>query len=154
MRILSVTGTETASTVARRMAAAARSSRISAEPACWPTATFLTGQPKLMSIRSAPCPTAIRAASAMAAGSQPASWTALGPSSLTSAMRKVAAFSRTIAQDAIISETTRPAPRLRASLRKGRSVTPDIGARMTGEESVRAPILIGCTVGLPSICAK
>ena len=79
MRIFSVTGTGTARTVASRIAAAAVSSRISAEPACCPSATFFTGQPKLMSIRSAPRSTASRAASAIAAGSQPASCTALMP---------------------------------------------------------------------------
>ncbi len=68
MRIFSVTGTATARTVAARIAAAAASSRISAEPACWPSATFFTGQPKLMSIRSAPRSTASRAASAIASG--------------------------------------------------------------------------------------
>ena len=44
----------TARTVASRMRAAAASSRISALPALWPTATFFTGQPKLMSTMSAP----------------------------------------------------------------------------------------------------
>ena len=32
----------------------------------------------------------------------------------------------------VISETTNPAPKRRHSVRKGRSVTPAIGARMTG----------------------
>ena len=52
-----------------------RSRRASArcQTAC-PTATFFTGQPKLISMISAPRSTAIRAASAIAAGSQPASW--------------------------------------------------------------------------------
>ena len=155
MRILSVTGTSTARAVDCRMAAAAQAARHSAAPAGRPLAPFMAGPPQMMSIRSAPRPTAILAASAIAAGSQPASWTAFGPSALTWAMRKVAAFSRTIAQDAIISDTTSPAPRLRASLRNGRSVTPDIGARMTGQSSVREPLAIGFRVGgLPSRCGK
>jgi hypothetical protein len=49
VRILSVTGSFTAFTVASRMRAAWTSSRISAEPA-WPFTTFFTGQPKLMSM--------------------------------------------------------------------------------------------------------
>ncbi len=50
-------------------------------------------------------------------------------------MRSVLRFSRTIAQEAIISETTMPAPNSRASRRNGRSVTPDIGASTTGRAS-------------------
>ena len=50
----------------------------------------------------------------------------------TSAIRNVTRFSRTIAQDAIISDTTSPVPSRLAMRRNGRSVTPDMGARMTG----------------------
>ena len=139
MRIFSVTGTGTARTVAARIAAAATSSRISADPACWPSATFFTGQPKLMSIRSAPRSTASRAASAIASGSQPASCSALTPPHPSiSAIASVLRFSRTIAQEAIISETTMPPPSRFATRRNGRSVTPDIGARITGV-SMRTP---------------
>ena len=42
-------------------------------------------------------------------------------------------------QDAIISETTSPAPCCLARRRNGRSVTPDMGARMTGRSS-RTPV--------------
>ncbi len=112
------------------MRAARASSRIRALPACWPTATFFTGQPKLMSTTAAPRSTASRAASAITAGSQPASCTAEGaPKPSTSAIFSVCRFSRTIAWLAIISLTTMPAPRRRARRRKGRSETPDIGAR-------------------------
>ena len=139
MRIFSVTGTLTARTVASRIAAAAASSRINADPACWPSATFFTGQPKLMSIMSAPRSTASRAASAMAVGSQPASCRALiPPQPSTSAIAMVLRFSRIIAQEAIISDTTMPPPSCLASRRNGRSVTPDIGARITGV-SIRTP---------------
>ncbi len=51
-------------------------------------------------------------------------------------MRSVLRFSRTMAQLAIISETTMPAPNLLARRRNGRSVTPDIGARITGTGKV------------------
>ena len=89
MRIFIVTGTLTARATFSRMRPAVISSRISAEPAICPTATFFTGQPKLMSIRSAPRSADIFAASAIASGSQPASWMEEGePSSV--AMRSVA----------------------------------------------------------------
>ena len=133
MRIFSVTGTATALTVASRMRAAATSSRISAEPADWPTATFFTGQPKLMSTTAAPRSTTRRAASAIVPGSQPASCTEAGPPKpSTSAIFSVWRLVRTIAWEAIISLTTIGVPRARASRRNGRSVTPDIGARITG----------------------
>ena len=48
-------------------------------------------------------------------------------------------LSREEAQEAIISETTMPAPNCLAVLRNGRSVTPDMGARMTGV-SIRTPL--------------
>jgi hypothetical protein len=41
---------------------------------------------------------------------------------------------------AIISETTSPAPKRLARRRKGKSVTPDMGARITGLSSVIGPI--------------
>jgi hypothetical protein len=53
MRILTVTGTETALTVASISFVASGTSRISALPAYWPT-TLRTGQPKLMSMIAAP----------------------------------------------------------------------------------------------------
>ncbi len=158
MRIFSVTGTGTARTVASRILAAAISSRISALPAIWPIATFFTGQPKLMSTMAAPWSTAMRAASAIAAGSQPASWIEVGwPVSATSvcAMRKVTRFSRTMAQLAIISDTTSPVPSARDSRRNGRSVTPDIGARITGVAITVPPKSIGArSTGASSIGAR
>ena len=100
----------------------------------------------------------MRAASAMAAGSHPASWMALGPAPSTLAMRSVAWFSRTIAHDAIISETTMPVPSRFASRRNGRSVTPDMGASTTGVSRVTArgpvPSVIEGREGLPSIWAE
>ena len=92
----------------------------------------------------------MRAASAIAAGSQPASWMADGlPSS--AAMRIVLRFSRMMAQEAIISETTRPWRCSRAhmsctSRRNGRSVTPDMGARTTGVSRRIGPIAMGASM--------
>jgi hypothetical protein len=56
-------------------------------------------------------------------------------------MRIVFRFSRTIAQDAIISETTKGAPSDFAKARNGKSVTPDNGAKITGagKTTARAP---------------
>src|SRR5271166_6571556 len=54
-------------------------------------------------------------------------------------MRKVVRFSRIIAQDAIISETTMPAPCSFARRRNGKSVTPDIGATITGVSILTPP---------------
>ncbi len=47
-----------------------------------------------------------------------------------------------MAQDAIISDTTIPVPSRLAKRRNGKSVTPDIGARITGVSIVtaRAPL--------------
>ena len=110
VRILSVTGSFTALTVASRIFAACTSSRISDEPA-WPFTTFFTGQPKLMSMIAAPRSSLSLAASAITSGSQPASWTDMGNSSGEFlAISSVLRFSRTIAAEAIISDTTRPAP--------------------------------------------
>jgi hypothetical protein len=76
-------------------------------------------------------------------------------------MRMVLRFSRTMAQEAIISETTSPAPRDFARARNGRSVTPERGAKITGLGSVTAlrPLLnvIGLIKGgetLLMICAN
>ena len=79
----------------------------------------------------------MRAASPIASGSQPASCNEVTPASIW-AIRMVVRLTRTIAHDAIISDTTSPAPSERASLRNGRSVTPDIGATTTGV-SIRTP---------------
>ena len=140
MRIFRVTGSETAFTVASRMRPACNSSRISAEPA-WPFTTFFTGQPKLMSMMAAPRSWFSFAASAITSGSQPASWTAMGNSSgSVRAMSRDWRDSRIMAWLAIISDTTSPAPARFTSRRKGRSVTPDMGARMTGSAIRMGPM--------------
>ena len=137
-RIFRVTGIATALTVASRIRAARASSRIRAEPPCLLT-IFFTGQPKLISIRAAPRSSVRRAASAMTAGSQPASCTARGASSGLLRLRlRLSRVSRMADCEAIISETTKPAPPALARRRNGRSVIPDIGARITGA-AIRRP---------------
>src|SRR5437899_12765663 len=77
----------------------------------------------------------------MMRGSQPASCTAIGCSSAQ--LRAIVIdwrVSRIIASLAIISETTRPAPSRFTRRRNGRSLTPDIGARITGSSRVIEPI--------------
>ena len=128
------------------MRAACASSRISAEPAC-PLTTFFTGQPKFMSMIRAPRSALSFAASAMTRGSQPASCTAIGCSSAQLLAIVIDwRVSRIIASLAIISETTSPAPSRLTRRRNGRSLTPDIGARMTGSSRLTEPIemLIDC----------
>ena len=69
-RVLQVTGVETALTTARVISSILGTSRRSPAPAPLP-ATFLTGQPKLMSMKSGWAVSTIRAASAIASGSRP-----------------------------------------------------------------------------------
>ena len=84
MRILSVTGTSTALTVAAISAVASGRSRISADPA-WPLTTFLTGHPMLMSMIAAPRSALSFAASAITRGSHPASCIDTGSSAASQA---------------------------------------------------------------------
>ena len=79
-RILTVTGTETASATAEitRQARSWSSSSVAPAPVL---VTFFTGQPKLTSTRSAPASSTIRAASAITSGSEPKICTASGRSS-------------------------------------------------------------------------
>ena len=79
-RIFTVTGTGLAFTTASAIRAAFSGSFIRAEPSPLET-TFPTGQPMLMSMKSAPLTwAAIWAASAMHTGSLPKIWAAKGPS--------------------------------------------------------------------------
>jgi len=77
----------------------------------------------------------------MTCGSQPASCTDIGNSSaqLVDIFIDCRVW-RIIASLAIISETTSPAPSRFTRRRNGISVTPDIGARMTGSLRVIGPI--------------
>src|SRR5437867_4044054 len=73
--------------------------------------TFFTGHPKLMSTRSAPAASTIRAASAITAGSEPKIWIASGCSSVaTRRYPSVRSFRCSIPAQLTISEQTRPAP--------------------------------------------
>ena len=79
-RIFTVTGTGTADATASviRQASAGSSSRWAPAPVF---VTFRTGQPKFMSTTSAPAAATMRAASAIAPGSEPKIWIASGCSS-------------------------------------------------------------------------
>ncbi len=59
------------------------------------------------------------------------------------AQARVGAAFAASASLAVISETTRPAPSRATSRRNGASVTPDIGAKITALGSVRLPIVTG-----------
>ena len=85
-RILTVTGTSTAPATASTMRAAASPPLASSVQPAPVFVTFLTGQPMLMSTRSAPASTTMRAASASSGGSEPKICTASGRSS--GAMRR------------------------------------------------------------------
>ena len=118
----------------------------------WPLTIFFTGQPKLMSMMAAPRSWLSRAASAIDAGSQPASWTAMGNSSA----QLVAIFmvwrdARIMAWLAIISETTSPAPLRLTSRRNGMSLTPDMGARITGSSILIGPMFMPMFWAIPCI---
>ena len=94
-----------------------------------------------MSIISAPRSTFSFAASAITSGSQPANWTTRGPCVPSpSAMRSDRRVFWIIDLLAIISETTMPPPRRCTRRRNGGSVTPVIGARITGSASETLPI--------------
>ena len=145
IRILSVTGTFTAFTVAATSAVASGRSRISADPAS-PLTTLRTGQPMLMSMIAAPRSSHSRAASPMSCGEQPTSCIDTG-----SSIGSHIAFwmdwrvSRIAAWLAIISVTLRPDPKRRTARRNGKSLTPVIGARITGVLTVTPPTSMGCS---------
>ena len=129
VRNLSVTGVSgMAPTTASRILPTSSSSCISAEPAIT-LHTFLAGQPMLMSMIWAPLSTLWRAASAIIFGSAPAICTEIGATSpVWLARRKVLALPYSSEFDVTISETASPAPIFLHNWRKGRSVTPAIGA--------------------------
>jgi hypothetical protein len=92
-RSFALTGIFTARTMASITAAARDGSRMSATPESAPFAMRRIGQPMFTSSASAPSDSAIRAASAMSAGSPPKSCTTCGPGpgarSIRSALRPV-----------------------------------------------------------------
>src|SRR5579863_9588793 len=147
MRILTVTGTSTALTTASISREASGKSRISADPAS-PLTTFFTGQPILISMIAAPRSALSLAASAISRGSQPANCSETGSSTASQAdFWSDWRVSRIIAGLAIISVTFNPEPKPRTSLRNGMSVTPVIGARITGQATTTGPIRIGASFG-------
>jgi len=97
----------------------------------------------LMSMMAAPQASAMRAPSPIQCAAQPANCTTCvakpPPSARSSASGRRSARSSL----AVISDTTRPAPRRATKRRKGASVTPDIGAKITGLGSATLPIIIG-----------
>ena len=106
-RILTVTGTSTASTAAATRASARSGSRIRAEPAMAPPVTSLAGQPKLRSMTCAPARAASRAPSAIWTGSRPTSCTTIsGRPSPTAARRTTSGRPRENSAQATISVAT------------------------------------------------
>jgi len=152
---LSVTGTVTASTVALTIAMARSGVRISAEPAS-PLTTLRTGQPMLMSMIAAPRSALSLAASAISLGVQPTSCIDTGSSIAShSAFCTDCRVARIAAWLAIISVTLSPEPKPRTTLRNGKSLTPVIGARITGLSIRTGPISIGFSLGIISTnCLK
>lgn len=130
--VLTVTGSETAFTTSDVMRSILGMSRSMPAPAPF-AATFFTGQPKLMSMRSGPACSTISAACTIASGSRPYIWIATGRSreSMCS-LRTVDFTSRTKASADTNSVYTRAAPISRQISRKLASVTSSIGASITG----------------------
>ena len=139
-RILSVTGTSTASITDWIISKASFGSRIKAEPDKAPV-TFRAGQPIFMSIISAPASSQAFAPIAIQCGSRPTSWMESG--STSPCPEAFAIFSASPAANlslATISETTKPGSKCCKTLRNGKSVTPDIGAIKTRERKACLPI--------------
>ena len=90
-----------------------------------------------------PFASAMRAPSAIQSVSQPASWTTWGPIALPFHPQPRVTLAGRKAAQAIISDTTSPAPSRAARRRNGASVTPDIGARNTGLARLTFPIASG-----------
>ena len=143
VRVLSVTGTPVpcaAATTASRIRPTRGSSCNKAEPQRR-LQTFFAGQPMLMSMICAPRSMLRRAASASAAGSAPANCTTRGSGSPSWSMRwrDLREF-QSLVSEVIISEAASAAPRRRARMRNGRSVTPAMGASTAGAEMGQRPM--------------
>ena len=92
-----------------------------------------------------PCPAHQRAASAIQRASRPASCTAVRSTpNPSSARARAEGRARITSSLATISDTTPPAPSLSATVRKGRSVMPAMGARKTGGAPAMHPITDMC----------
>src|SRR5690606_12331300 len=146
VRVFSVTGTPSgwqAATTASSMRATRSSSRSRAEPDAR-LHTFLTGQPILTSMMRAPRAALNAAASAIMAGSAPAICTATGAISPSWLRRRaVLTLSHRRGLLAAISDTAWPAPSRLHNWRKGRSVTPAMGATSTLLGRVQGPMRMG-----------
>ena len=107
-------------------------SRIKAEPDARPI-TFFAGHPILISMRFTPSCSAIRAASAIIFGSQPAICSPTGASlcKLDAIFFISVRTLVSMAWLATISLITKPPPARRTAARNGLSVIPDIGAKTT-----------------------
>ncbi len=136
VRIFNVTGTSTAATTTIRISRTRLSSFIRAEPAAL-LQTFFAGHPMLMSIICAPWAALKRAALASISGSPPAICTERGSGSpVWSRRKRDFRVCQRLLSAITISDTARPAPRRRHKSRNGRSVTPAIGATISGFGSV------------------
>ena len=143
-----VTGRPEPSPAARASRKASSGRCNSAAPA--PAArTLRTGQPMLMSIRSAPASAAIAAAERITSGSWPNSWIETGCSA--GWMRKSSRMVRSLRwwspKLETISETARPAPCRRAWRRTNQLPIPARGASSTRFETVTSPMRNGVVSG-------
>src|SRR4051812_6594017 len=109
----------------------------------------------LMSMMSAPLSALYFAASAIISGSAPAICTTRGSTSPSWLPRRMV-FSEPHRRefDATISETAMPAPIFLQRMRKGRSVTPAMGATISRFRSWTGPILMGCFGEAPILYAQ
>ena len=133
LRILHVTGSDVLRATARMTSCTRSRSLRHPEPPLRFT-TFLTGQPKLMSMNSGAKTSVTKAAaSPIATGSAPKIWTPIGRSSGPKrSLLIVASFSRRMPSADRNSVTTTSAPKRRQRRRNGDSDTPAIGARYSG----------------------
>src|SRR4051794_24536908 len=130
-RSFTVTGRPLPSIAPRAIATALSGSSSNEAPApVFPT--FLTGQPMLMSIRSAPASRAFSAAIFMTSGSCPKSWIDTGCSSgwIRRNSRSVRLSPYLIPKLETISDTASPAPWRRACMRMNQLPIPASGARI------------------------
>ena len=141
-RIFTVTGFFTREVMARTIWPASSGSRMRAEPSPFPK-TFGTGQPMLKSMTSQGPSSRRTAISPQISGSEPKSCTARGRSSgIVRSRSAVPRFLYHTAFALTISVTAISHPCSRQRIRKGRSETPAMGARMIPCFSSSVPIFI------------
>src|SRR5438477_6266498 len=133
LRIFTVTGRCVAVRTARMICCTSPRSFKHPDPPLFLT-TFLTGQPKLMSMKSGlTTSVTISAARAMIVASAPYSWMPMGRSASSKRMSSnKCSKPRATPTAEMNSDTTTSAPKRRHSSRKGDSDTPDMGARKSG----------------------